>query len=211
MKARLDETADAAGQVESFRLELERCQRDLDACRRRRVELEQAELLLAGEKRILEMIGKGNPLPAILDALCRLVEEMSAGTLCSNLLLDPNNHRLWNGATPSLPAGYSKAIDGSAIGPGTEPCGRAAWLKEPVIVSDITTYPLKKFRDLASGRDQCNGSRGHRFRRPVRRRGHGGPVHGSFAGCGQIALAGWGASPIKGLKTRGRLRNGWCM
>jgi hypothetical protein len=55
MKPRLDETADAAEQVDSFRFELERGQRELDECRERMRELEQAEALLAGENRLLEV------------------------------------------------------------------------------------------------------------------------------------------------------------
>jgi PAS domain S-box-containing protein len=41
----------------------------------------RAEALLAGEKRLLEMIAKGNSLSMILDALCRLVEDLSKGSL----------------------------------------------------------------------------------------------------------------------------------
>jgi signal transduction histidine kinase/PAS domain-containing protein len=64
--------------------------------------------------------------------------------------LDPNCHRLWHGAAPSLPASYAKAIDGSAIGPSTGPCARAALFKEPVIISDIAADPLAgDFRQLA--------------------------------------------------------------
>jgi PAS domain S-box-containing protein len=109
-----------------------------------------AEALLAGEKRVLEKIANGNPLPALLEALCRLVEELSSGCLCSILLLDPHSNRLWHGAAPSLPASYTKAVDGSLIGPGTGPCGRAAYFKESVIVSDVATSPFSgEFRDLA--------------------------------------------------------------
>ena len=32
-----------------------------------------AETLLAGENRLLEMVAKGEPLPSILDGICRLV------------------------------------------------------------------------------------------------------------------------------------------
>src|SRR4029078_10782878 len=35
----------------------------------------RAEALLAVEKRLLEMVARGNTLTSILDALCRLVEE----------------------------------------------------------------------------------------------------------------------------------------
>src|SRR5229473_3257528 len=62
---------------------------------RERDERRRAEALLAGEKRLLEMIAKGNPLSMILDALCRLVEELSKGSLSSILLLDPDGTRFW--------------------------------------------------------------------------------------------------------------------
>src|SRR5438034_11184803 len=106
MKDHLEETADAAKKVKSLRLELERCQRELDACRKRMGELEQGEALLAGENRILEMVAKGESLPSILDGICRLVEEISGGSLCSILLLNANGDRLLHGAAPTLPAGY---------------------------------------------------------------------------------------------------------
>ena len=102
-----------------------------------RAERKRAEALLAGEKRLLEMIAKGNSLSMILDALCRLVEELSKGSLASILLLDPDGNRLWHGAAPSLPKSYIDAIDGGFIGPAAGSCGTAAYRKEPVIVSDI--------------------------------------------------------------------------
>src|SRR6266849_5947881 len=110
----------------------------------------QAEALLAGEKRLLEMIAKGDPLSMILDALCRLVEELSKGALASILLFDPDGNRLRHGAAPSLPKSYIDAIDGSAIGPAAGSCGTAAFRKERVIVSDIAQDPLwADYRDLA--------------------------------------------------------------
>jgi PAS domain S-box-containing protein len=117
---------------------------------RERDERRRAEALLAGEKRLLEMIAKGNSLSMILDALCRLVEELSKGSLSSILLLDPDGIRLWHGAAPSLPKSYIDAIDGSAIGPAAGSCGTAASRKERVIVSDIAQDPLwADYRDLA--------------------------------------------------------------
>src|SRR6267142_1861710 len=115
-----------------------------------RAERKQAEASLSEEKRLLEMIAKGNPLSTILDALCRLVEEVSKGSLCSILLLDPDGTRLWHGAAPSLPKSYVDAIDGGFIGPAAGSCGTAAYRKEPVIVSDIAQDPLwADYRDLA--------------------------------------------------------------
>src|SRR5437016_547399 len=107
-------------------------------------------MLLAGEKRLLEMIARAEPLALILDALCRLVEELAQGCQCSILLLDPKTRQLRHGAAPSLPAAYSNAIDGAVIGPAAGSCGTAAYRREPVVVADIATDPLwADYRDLA--------------------------------------------------------------
>src|SRR6266700_2657093 len=95
----------------------------------------QAEALLAGEKRLLEMVARGDPLSSILDAICRLVEELCSGCLCSILLLDSSGKRLWHGAGPSIPKPYSEAIDGFVIGPNVGSCGSAGYLAEQVVVS----------------------------------------------------------------------------
>jgi signal transduction histidine kinase len=115
-------------------------------------ERKQDELLLAGEKRLLEMIARGVSGPVILDALCRLVEELAGGSVSSILLLDPTARCLRHGAAPSLPAAYIQAIDGTVIGPSVGSCGTAAFRGEPVMVADIATDPLwADFRDLALG------------------------------------------------------------
>src|SRR5437870_6168217 len=115
-----------------------------------RGERKRAEALLSEEKRLLEMIAKGNSLSMILDALCRLVEELSKGSLCSILLLDPDGKRLWHGAAPSLPKSYTDAIDGAFIGPAAGSCGTAAYRKAPIIVADIAQDPLwADYRALA--------------------------------------------------------------
>jgi PAS domain S-box-containing protein len=104
-----------------------------------------AEALLAGEKRLLEMMARGDALVLILDALCRLVEAQSSGVLCSILLLDPEGRHLRHGAAPSLPRSYTEAI-----GPGAGSCGTAAYRVEQVIVADIATDPLwADYRELA--------------------------------------------------------------
>jgi len=109
-----------------------------------------AEALLAGEKRLLEMMARGDALALILDALCRLVEEQSGNVLCSVLMLDRDGIHLRHGAAPSLPRSYTDAVDGLAIGPGAGSCGTAAYRAERVVVSDIATDPLwADYRELA--------------------------------------------------------------
>ena len=108
----------------------------------------RAESLLAGEKRILEMLAKGGSLAEILDALCRFVEEQTVDVQASILLLDGD--RLRHGAAPSLPRSYIEAIDAVAIGPLAGSCGTAAYRGKQVIVEDIASDPLwADYRDLA--------------------------------------------------------------
>ena len=108
----------------------------------------RAEALLAGEKRILEMVAKGEPLAQILDTLCRLVEAQAPAVLASVLLSDGEHLR--HGGAPSLPKAFTDAIDGAPIGPSAGSCGTAAYRGQQVIVEDIATDPLwASYRDLA--------------------------------------------------------------
>jgi PAS domain S-box-containing protein len=110
----------------------------------------RAEALLAGEKRLLEMVARGDSLAQILDNLCRLVEQQTPDVLASILLLDSNGKQLRHGGAPSLPKAYTEAIDGAEIGPMVGSCGTAAYLGKQVIVSDIASDPLwANFRELA--------------------------------------------------------------
>jgi len=100
----------------------------------------EAETLFDGERRILEMVARGDALAHVLDALCRLVEQNAGDVLASVLLLDGD--RLRHGGAPSLPKAYTAAIDGALIGPRAGSCGTAAFRGEQVIVSDIAGDPL---------------------------------------------------------------------
>jgi diguanylate cyclase (GGDEF)-like protein/PAS domain S-box-containing protein len=110
----------------------------------------QADVLREEQAIVLEMIAMNAPLSEILDRLVHLMEAQLEGVLGSILLLDETGH-LRHGAAPSLPAAYSKAIDGIAIGPDVGSCGTAAYRRESVIVADIADDPLwKDYRDLAA-------------------------------------------------------------
>ncbi len=102
----------------------------------------QDEALLEGQKRILELIIQGEPLPHVLTVLCRTIEELAQGEmLASVLLLDADGVHLRHGAAPSLPESYNQAVDGIAIGPSVGSCGTAAYRREPIYVSDIASDP----------------------------------------------------------------------
>src|SRR3990170_3525553 len=77
----------------------------------------RTDALLAGDKRVLEMVARGAPLQEVLELLARNVEEQASGMLCSILLLDHGGTNLRHGAAPSLPDAYNEAVDGIAIGP----------------------------------------------------------------------------------------------
>ena len=110
------------------------------------------ERLLEGENEVLKLIIERAPIENVLDALVRVAERQSTGDLLASvLLLDRDGVHLRHGAAPSLPAPYSRAIDGIEIGPSVGSCGTAAFLKRPVIVTDILSDPLwDDFRDVAS-------------------------------------------------------------
>ncbi len=113
-------------------------------------EMTRTRTLMAGEKHLLEMVARGQPLGDILNALCRLSEELCNRSITSILLLDPSTRQLWHGAAPSLPREYIEAINGSVIGPSAGSCGTAACRGQPVIVADIASDPLwKDYRNLA--------------------------------------------------------------
>ena len=112
----------------------------------------QAEALLAGENRLLEMLATGCTLSEILDALCRLIENIASGSLCGIVLVDPISNRLKHGAAPSLPLSYNESIHGRPVNLYSGPCAMAAFLKEQVIAADVesdTRWDTYEWRTLA--------------------------------------------------------------
>ena len=98
----------------------------------------------------LKMILLGAPLNEVLTTITRLIEAHSAGMLCSIFLLDEDGLHLRYGVAASLPEAYRAATDGMCIGPNVGSCGTAAYLRQPVFVSDIASDPRwVKFRDVA--------------------------------------------------------------
>ncbi len=107
-------------------------------------------LALQAHKRILEQVAQGVPLKTVLETVCRLFEQRFPDALCSILILDETGERLLHGAAPSLPDFYNEAIHGVRIGDNVGSCGSAAYLHEPVIVTDIATDPRwEGYRELA--------------------------------------------------------------
>jgi diguanylate cyclase (GGDEF)-like protein/PAS domain S-box-containing protein len=112
---------------------------------------DRAEGVLASERTVLRLITRNTPLPELLDEVCRRAEALLGdGATCSILLLDADGLRARVGGAPSLPAHFSAAIDGVAIGPGAGSCGTAMYERRMVAVEDIETDPLwADFKHLA--------------------------------------------------------------
>ncbi len=122
----------------------------------------------------LEAVATGESLLAVAEGVCRHAEQLAPHAMCSILTIDPLGfvHPL---AAPSLPADYSAALEGLAIGPCAGSCGTAAYRGEPVEVTDIATDPLwapYRALALAYGLRACWSS-------PIRSRA--GRVTGTFA------------------------------
>lgn len=98
---------------------------------------------------ILEMIAKGADLKATIDRLCLEIEQLAPEVICSVLTVDLSGllHPL---SAPGLPKEYSADLEGLMIGPDVGSCGSAAYLREPVVVTDIANDPRwTDFRDAA--------------------------------------------------------------
>ncbi len=99
----------------------------------------RAESLLAAENRMLKMVASGAALPVVLDALCRLFEDLEVGSRCSIRLIGSGGAMFQLSIAPGLPPGYNEAAEGTPVHPDAGPCGMAAYLGMQVIAADIST------------------------------------------------------------------------
>ncbi|HET9689894.1 MAG TPA: GAF domain-containing protein, partial [Acidimicrobiales bacterium] len=134
---------------------------------------DDATAVLDRQSEVMERLASGAPLADVLDCVTTALEALMPASRCSVLLLDDGG-RLRHGSAPSLPAGYSAAIDGLVPGPAAGSCGTAVHLGEAVVAADVTTDPRwVDFRELAArhGLRACWSS-------PIVCHGR---VHGTFA------------------------------
>jgi PAS domain S-box-containing protein len=103
-----------------------------------------------GQREVLELIAAGAPLTTQLEQIVLLIEAQAPGMICSILLLDREQGKLYTGAAPHLPAPFVEAINGAKIGPCEGSCGSAAYRVERVIVEDIATHDYwANYKDFA--------------------------------------------------------------
>ncbi len=89
---------------------------------------------------LLELIAKAKPIEYILDEIIKSVEKRNSNMICSVLLYNSADNKLYKGAAPSLPDDYNDKLNGMIIGEKVGSCGAAVYLKERVIVEDISKH-----------------------------------------------------------------------
>lgn len=99
----------------------------------------QAEALLVGGRRFLEMLASGQPMSRILEALCHLIESTTSGCYCSVVLVDSSGSHLEHGAAPSLPPSFIRSIIGRPVNLDSGPCAMASCLNQQVIAADLAS------------------------------------------------------------------------
>src|SRR5882757_1657525 len=106
---------------------------------------------------IMSALADEVPITEISDRLCRRVEIIAPDVVSSVLHVDADGliHPMGG---PSLPAEYSRALDGVAIGPEIGSCGSAAFFGKAVLADNIDTDPRWqpfKAMPLAAGLKAC--------------------------------------------------------
>jgi PAS domain S-box-containing protein len=120
-------------------------------------ERKRAEMLLAGERQLLEMVASRRPIPEILEALCRLVEDIASGSYCSLVLVDASGTTFRQAIAPSLPPEFNETVRGWPLARRGGPCVMAARDRTQVIMSDVASDT--RWRDSWRALAQSHGLR----------------------------------------------------
>ena len=99
----------------------------------------RAEIHLAGERQILEMIASGRPLREILDSLCRLFEKSAPDCYCGIYPIDEDGRAFQYGVAPSLPLSYTAPIEGMLVTSDVSPRGQCITELVTVVAEDIAS------------------------------------------------------------------------
>jgi len=108
------------------------------------------EELIKVQNSILKMVTVGADLAKTLEFMVGWIEDRSPGSLCTALLLDETRTRFVWGGAKALHADWIRPFLAIPIGPNTGSCSTAAFLNQPVFVSDIESDARwENYRELA--------------------------------------------------------------
>lgn len=93
------------------------------------------------QQEILRRTISGEDNVAVLKHICTSFEEIIPGSYCTYLKYDPKNKTLNSFVSSGMPKYYTDAIKDVKIGPDVGACGRAAFIKKMVFMSDILNHP----------------------------------------------------------------------
>jgi PAS domain S-box-containing protein len=111
-------------------------------------ERKQSEALSQCQKKALEMVAQGSSLCEVLDSLILAVETQATVELHASIqILDEKGKRFRTCCAPSFPESYRQAVRSCRVNLHDLPCTLALFLKEPVIIPDLTREP--KWADVA--------------------------------------------------------------
>lgn len=114
------------------------------------IERKKVEQKLINENAILDLIAKNISLKNIFNDIILNYESLNPGYIGAISLLDHDGVHLDLISAPNMPKDYNFAVKRGKIGEKAGSCGTAAFLKKPVIVSDISTSDLwVDYKDIA--------------------------------------------------------------
>jgi PAS domain S-box-containing protein len=113
-------------------------------------ERKRQERLYILEKETLQFYtAHSTSLEDMLTFLLNGIQKIHPEMLCSVLKIEDG--KMYNWSSPQLPQGYNDAVEGLPIGINQGSCGTAAYLRENVEVSDISTHPYwKDYKEIAA-------------------------------------------------------------
>jgi diguanylate cyclase (GGDEF)-like protein/PAS domain S-box-containing protein len=121
-------------------------------------ERKRSDAIAAGERRVFEEIAANAPLPAVLEALCGVIERVIPQSFCAVNLLDHERQALTFDVAPSLPREFVAAMDLAPVAIRFGSSAAAAHLGRQVTAADITTDPLWQHRRDAAAHAGLRGA-----------------------------------------------------
>ncbi|MEM5540369.1 sigma 54-interacting transcriptional regulator [Olleya sp. AS48] len=117
-------------------------------------ERSKIELKLTNENAILDLIANNTSIKKVFNHIIHNYQSLRPEFYLSISLLEDDKEHLRLISAPNLPKDYCAAIKNLKIGENIGSCGTSAYLKKPIIVSDISTDPLwENYRHLAVNHD----------------------------------------------------------